>query len=77
MSNETLNAPAFINAMLSPSAALWRTWFDRVGAAATDDVIDATADLVIGERQIALAQRTEVIERALDPVIDARNSDPE
>lgn len=80
MSNETVNetsAAAFISTVLSPSGALWRTWFDRVGAVATVDVINATAELVIGERQIALAQRTEVIERALDPTIDPRNSDPE
>jgi hypothetical protein len=37
----------------SPSGALWREWFRRLGDKATAEVVNATATLVINERELA------------------------
>jgi hypothetical protein len=37
---------------VSASGAAWRTWFDRVGSMANAEVVNATANLVIIERDI-------------------------
>jgi hypothetical protein len=41
-----------ISACLSPSGLAWCKWFERLGALATPDVINATATLVIEEREV-------------------------
>jgi hypothetical protein len=54
--NSRAGFSAFVDAALSPSGMLWRRWFDRVGDAATIRVVNATADLVIGERELYAKQ---------------------
>jgi hypothetical protein len=46
--------------MDSPSGAAWRKWFERMGERATLDVVNATATLVVEERELA----------SVSPVVD-------
>lgn len=49
----------------SQSGAFWRAWFDRLGELATVDVVNATATLVIAERQAAREDEREQIIKVL------------
>lgn len=44
---------------MNKSGELWQQWFERVGNRATADVVNATAKLVIAEREIGVRFYTE------------------
>ena len=49
------------SAATESSAAAWRKWFELVDSAATPEVINATANLVITEREIFMRPYAERI----------------
>lgn len=67
-----LEASAFIEAALSPSGVLWREWFGRAGDAVTINLVNATAKLVIGERDIA-TKKYEALVTAAQKVLAGLN----
>ncbi|HWT01134.1 MAG TPA: hypothetical protein VN256_12875 [Pyrinomonadaceae bacterium] len=70
----------------SPSAAVWREWFDRIGPATSVDLVNATANLVIAERDIyaqpimrqldRLADNESKLLRAIEAACHAWNQTP-
>lgn len=59
----------------SPSGALWRHWFTRLGALATVLVINATSELVIGGCEIARADLVNENQRGAAPIEVEAHSD--
>ncbi len=55
LEERTKHAPA--SDELSESGRAWRQWFDATGAAASAEIVNATATLVITEREIYARNR--------------------
>jgi len=47
----------------SPSGALWRQWFERLGIKADATVVNATANLLVAERKLWRGAAVDIVEK--------------
>lgn len=57
---------AFVSAAVSPSGALWAKWFELTGEHATPEVINATATLVVNERDLGKEAERELCAQVVE-----------